>query len=101
MGDWEFAILSCVNDLGTEVMLQQIYRRIGNYITLTENHLRPTVYGGRPAYQHEVRGYISNLYEKGRLQRLDRGVYSITEKGRKFIEKSTQERYLNDVPELD
>jgi hypothetical protein len=85
MGDWNFAILSCINGLGKEVTLQQIYRRIGNYITLTEDHLKATVHGGRPAYQHEVRSYISNLCEEGYLQRLDKGVYSITEKGKKFI----------------
>jgi hypothetical protein len=42
MGDWEIAILMCVKDLGKEAMLQQIYRRIGNYIELSPKHLEGT-----------------------------------------------------------
>ncbi|MFH1596237.1 MAG: winged helix-turn-helix domain-containing protein [Pseudomonadota bacterium] len=85
MGDWDTAILMCVRDIGKEAMLQQIYRKIGNYIQLSNKHLEGTQYGGRPAFQHEVRSFISNLCDSGYLVRLDRGVYSITEKGLKRI----------------
>jgi hypothetical protein len=96
MTDWEFAILTCINDLGKEVMLQQIYGRIGSYVPLTEDYLRATVHGGRPAYQHEVRSYISNLCEKGDLLRVDIGCYSLTEQGKKRIELIT-DKDLDDL----
>jgi hypothetical protein len=86
MSTWEIAILICIRDIGNEAMLQQIYRTIGKYIELGPEHLKETPYGGRPAYQHAVRSYISNLCDSGYLLRLDRGVYSITEKGKKRID---------------
>ncbi|MGO9620798.1 MAG: winged helix-turn-helix domain-containing protein [Desulfobaccales bacterium] len=86
MAVWEIAILMCVRDIGKEAMLPQIYRNIGNYIELGPNHLEGTPYGGRPAFQHEVRSFISNLCKLGYLVREDRGCYSMTDKGRKRID---------------
>jgi hypothetical protein len=85
-GDWEIAILMGVKDIGKEAMLQQIYRKIGNYIELSPKHIEGIQYGGRPVFQHEIRSFISNLCESGCLIRLDRGLYSITEKCEKRIE---------------
>jgi hypothetical protein len=64
----------------------KFYRKIGNYIELGPKHLEGTPYGGRPAFHHAVRSYISKLCESSYLERLDRGLYSITEKGKKRID---------------
>jgi uncharacterized protein YwgA len=76
----------CIRDIGSKAMLQQIYRKIGNHIELTPKHLEGTQYGGRPAFQHEVRSFISNLCDSGYLIKLDRAEYSLTEKGKKRID---------------
>ncbi len=80
---WEFAILEIINGLGGDGCLQEIYAKLEEFYPLSDHALRETIYGGRPGYQHEVRSFISNLCKKGDLVRLERGCYSLTEKGRK------------------
>jgi DNA-binding transcriptional regulator PaaX len=80
---WEFAILEVISGLGGNGCLQEIYIKREEFYPLSEHALRETVYGGRPAYQHQVRSHISNLCEKGDLVRLERGCYSLTENGRR------------------
>jgi len=74
------AILQIIKDHGAQASNSQIYTALegGNYFKLQERHLRATIYGGRPAYQHEVRSYLSNLVQEGLITRLSRGVYEIT-----------------------
>jgi restriction endonuclease Mrr len=81
------AILKIIYDNGPKVMTSQIYNAIekGDYYRLQDHHLEKTVYGGRPAYQHEVRSYLSNMVKDGLAERLVRGVYGITESGKKAI----------------
>ena len=81
MNVWETAILKTINSLGGEAGLQQIYERLTIFIKLTEKDLRKTEWGGRPAYQHQVRSHITNLCQAGELGRVSRGRYSLTEKG--------------------
>ena len=57
----------------------------GAFVGLGPENLRKTNYGGRPAYQHQVRSHLTNLTQSGDLKKLDRGVYSITAAGRKRI----------------
>ena len=83
MWRWEFAILEIISGLGGDGCLQEIYAKLEESYQLSDYALRETPYGGRPAYQHEVRSYISNLCKKGELIRLERGCYSLTGKGRK------------------
>ena len=64
-----------------EVDLRDIYRDIGSFIELTSEHLEATQWGGRPAYQHQVRSHITNLCQAGYLIKVSRGRYLITEKG--------------------
>jgi len=78
----ELALLKIIghNDISTA----EIYKAIegGQFYSLTLEQLRETKYGGRPAYQHEVRSYLSNLVQSGDIQRISRGNYRITQKGR-------------------
>ena len=81
---WDFAILQIINDLGGDGCLQEIYARLEEFYELSVDDLRETVYSGRPAYQHQVRSFVSKLWrKKGYLVRLERGCYSLTETGRK------------------
>jgi hypothetical protein len=82
------AILRIIYDYGPKVRTSQIYKALeaGRYFTLQEHHLEETRYGGRPAYQHAVRSYLSNIVQEGLADRLERGVYEITQSGRKVIE---------------
>lgn len=66
-------------------MLPQIYRKLGDYILLTDKHKEGTVHGGRPAYHHATRSMISNLCQQGDLIRVNRGCYSLTIKGRERV----------------
>jgi hypothetical protein len=81
MGNWEIAILKCINGLGNEAMLPQIYRKLGDYILLTNKHKEGSPLSGRPMYQHGVRSVISKLCQKGDLIRVNRGCYSLTRQG--------------------
>lgn len=87
MKNLETALLRIINDRGTQACNSQIYKALegGNYFKLQKHHLRETIYGGRPAYQHEVRSYLSNLVQEGRIRRLSRGEYEITESGKSNI----------------
>jgi hypothetical protein len=85
MNVWEIAILKCIEALGGNAALQHIYGALGKFKQLSPTHLKATIHGGRPAYQHQVRSHISNLCASGELVRMSRGNYSLTEKGRKRI----------------
>lgn len=85
---WELTILKIVLSLDGVASLQQIYRSLeeNEFMKLTKNDLKETQWEGRPAYQHQVRSHISNLTQAGDLTRISRGVYAITEKGRRRIQ---------------
>ena len=74
--DWERLILDAVEDLGDPVHLSNIYLWLERNAPLTDEHLRATRHGGRPAYQHQVRSHISNLCQRGALVRVDVGMYA-------------------------
>jgi len=78
MINWEMHIYQSIEALGGEADLQDIYEEISNRIDLTEKHLRITKWGGRPAYHHIVRSYISNMCQDTSLHQTLRGRYKIT-----------------------
>jgi hypothetical protein len=78
MEHWEMVIYQSIEALGGEADLQDIYKEISNHKDLTEKHLRITKWGERPAYQHLVRSYISNMCNTELLHRTARGRYKIT-----------------------
>jgi hypothetical protein len=87
---WELAILRIVDALqGTKdlVTTTDIYEALeqGTFRELTEQDLRrPPEWGGKPAYQYMVLTYLSRLVraKKPDLDRVSRGVYRITDKGK-------------------
>jgi hypothetical protein len=87
MNVWEIAILKSIDYRGGEADTQQIYTDMesGTFISLNGNDLRTTKYGDRPAYQHQVRSHLSNLTQSKNIQKVSRGVYSITAKGMRRI----------------
>jgi len=78
---WAEAILMCVKDLGGKASLRQIYADIAKYRPLSAEHNKQTVWGRRPAFQHEVRSFISGLVLSEKLRWVSRGVYEITQQG--------------------
>jgi hypothetical protein len=87
MNVWELAILRILMSLGGTASLQQSCRSLekGTFIRLTEDDLRDTRWQGRPAYQHQVRSHVSNRCQVGDMTKVSRGVYAITEKGRRRL----------------
>jgi hypothetical protein len=83
--NWEDAILHSIDAYGGQAALQQIYKIISCFVTLTDEHLRKTQWGDRPAYQHTIRSYVSNMRASGELSRIDRGEYRLTEEGRRRL----------------
>lgn len=80
MDNWEHVLIKIVLDRGGTATTQEIYEALesGRFLVLDAAHLRETIYGGRPAYQHAVRSYLSNLVQKGELVRVGRGIYSVS-----------------------
>jgi len=78
---WEVAILKSIESFGGEAMLQQIYRKLSDYVEMSEYHLRETQWGARPAFQHQVRSHISNLVQADQLVRVARAKYRLARKG--------------------
>lgn len=76
---WEGVIYHIIESLGGEACLQEIYKKLPDFIDFTERHSRITKWGERPAYQHIVRSYISNMCQSGLLRRTSRGCYKIIE----------------------
>jgi len=77
------ALLKIIDSKGGKVSLSQIYATVeqGQYFPLQPHHLKTTIWGDRPAYQHEVREILATLVKDGKLTRVSRGVYSITPTG--------------------
>ena len=87
MNIWEIAVLKSIEHRGGHANNQQVYADMesGKFITLHPDHLRATEYGGRPAYQHQVRSHLTNLLETGDLVRPLRGNYKLTAQGRRRL----------------
>lgn len=78
MQNWEGVIYHTIESLGGEADLQEIYDKLPDFMDLTEGHLRVTKWGGRPAYHHIVRSYVSNMCRSSLLRSTSRGHYKIT-----------------------
>lgn len=99
---WQWLILGILDDFHNTAKLQDIYERIEkeHYEMLPDNTqlINPPLlnvnlaYGNRPKFQHTVRGCLSIYTKKGWVERVDRGVYRLTEKGNarlKWVQKYT------------
>ena len=86
---WAEAILTAIGDLGGKATLKQVYSGVPKYRVLSREHLKETVWGGRPAFQHEVRSFVSGLVASGKLHKVSRGMYQLTEEGREGLATKT------------
>ncbi len=75
--NWERLLLQAVRSLGGQARLGDIYSWLEQKAELTGRHLRSTIHGGRPAYQHQVRSHLSNLCGRGALVRIKTGIYGL------------------------
>jgi hypothetical protein len=78
---WEIAILKSIRHLGGHGYPDDVYKTVGLFKELTPQHRRATVYGGRPAYYHQVRSHLTNLCQSGDLINNSDAQYSLTPKG--------------------
>ena len=83
--NWGDAILHSIDAYGGQATLKQIYTIISRFVTLTDEHLRKTQWGDRPAYQHTIRSYASTMHRSGELSSINRGEYRLTEEGRRRL----------------
>ena len=86
---WEVTILRIMQELGSSADLSHVYRALEEGPSLTANDLRETKWGGRPAYQHQVRSHVSNLCKAKQLRNVARGRYEITPEGRARLDGLT------------
>ena len=82
MNSWEVNLLSAFDALGGEADLQAVYVYLERHAPMRAHHKQQTKWGGRPAYQHQVRSHVVNLFQSGQLRRIARGRYAITPLGR-------------------
>jgi hypothetical protein len=83
MKTWgEAVILSFEKNSGTSD-LESLYSTVGIYRTLTRADLRITY--RRPNYYHTVRRLTTSLCRNGMLRRVSRGVYCLTQDGRRYL----------------
>ena len=83
MNTWEVAILEIIAANDGTASLQHVYGELPRYVELTNNHYEITY--NAPAYHHQTRAHVDDLLDRGELSRVERGVYSITLKGRSRI----------------
>ena len=88
---WDWLILGILADAHHEVKLPDLYNRIEDqYHKMLQDKIQlinPSLldvnlaYGDRPKFQHAVRAALSIYSKKGWVERVDRGVYRLTDKG--------------------
>jgi len=79
--DWELAILRSDSQYGGCASNRRVYDAIPKFVPLTKDHLKRQ-WGDHPAFQNQVRSHISNLCDKGELQKIRSGYHCLTEKGK-------------------
>ena len=88
---WCWLLLGILNDSGGMATLQDIYASIEEELTKSEKADPKIInarlfekdprYGDRPRYQHTVRGCLAAYRKQSLMERIDRGVYRITDAG--------------------
>lgn len=83
---WDLVILRALHE-GREKELRDIYENIEQYSFDINSKLLDVEpkWGNRPKYQHTVRSTISNLIKNGKIERLGRGQYIITNDGKEYL----------------
>ena len=99
---WQWLILGILDDFNNTATLRTIYENIekqhfemkADGIEMINPFLLKVNldYGDRPKFQHAVRGCLSNYKKHGWVERIGRGVYRLTEKGKnqlKWVQQNT------------
>jgi len=94
---WEYNILRCIDSLSGEACLGDIYDEIGKFVDLTEEHRRYDHRWKEPAYHIQIRRHIKNLRQKGELEWVSKGCYSLREEGQ---ERLMREKPIEDAEEV-
>lgn len=76
---WEISILKCYKFFGGKCYNKDVYKKIKDYVELTEEHLKKQ--WRRPAYYNQIRSHIANLCDSGDLRKIDYAYHEITKKG--------------------
>ena len=80
MNIWEITILKIIAAHAGTASLNHIYSELPKYIKLTPKHKIITY--KTPSYHHQTRAHVDDLLDSRDLIRTDRGIYSITPRGR-------------------
>jgi hypothetical protein len=83
MNRWEVAILKIIAANHGTASLKHVYGELPSHVDLTDKHYKITY--KVPAYHHQTRAHVDDLLDREELSRTQRGVYSITLKGRSRI----------------
>ena len=76
MIDCRNILLKIISGHNGAVSTQDIYKALetGRYLNTHEMRSTPQ-YGGRPAYQHSIRSYLSKMVKDGSIEKVGRGEY--------------------------
>lgn len=83
-GSWYDRILRAVSANGGSASLGDIYAWLMQHGNLTPGNLAPST-NGQPRYYHIVRTYCRELWQRGELERVERGVYRLPESGQPIV----------------
>ena len=74
---WEIALVEILRANGKEMPLREIYDKMRQTNLVTSQYLIHWKPGGQPKYQCWIRRYLTNLAQRGEVQRVGRGIYKI------------------------
>jgi len=80
MNIWELSILKIFNVHPEGTSLKKTYQEIPHHIELTDAHYE--IRWGVPEYQNQVRAHVDDLLDKKEVEKVKRGVYRITQRGK-------------------
>ena len=75
METWDEAILRIVRARNCPLSLPEIYEEMECHPLVTARHREPWK-DGVPNYHHAIRRRLTNLYNRGEVRRVGRGLYS-------------------------
>lgn len=93
---WCWLLLGILKDSGGTASLQDIYASIEENVAESEETDAKVInsrlfaedsnFGPRPKFQHTVRGCLSAYKKRGLMERIDKGLYRITDAGLNRLE---------------
>jgi restriction endonuclease Mrr len=80
-------ILQILVESREPIKKKEIVKKIGELVELSPYHLELTPKKKRPRWEARVRWEISEMKREGLIKTVEKGLYIITEKGRKELEE--------------